>query len=165
ILGGNFRMTEWQAAILLAQLQRLPSQAERRSENAAYLTSLLERIPGIRTLPHDSRVTQHAYHLYIFRYDSAAFGERSHADFVKALNAEGIPCSAGYVPLYKEKVFERKTARIGSWCQAGRGIDYPSIDCPVCEAVCKDAVWFSQNMLLGDRADIDDIGNAVEKIH
>ena len=62
-------------------------------------------------------------------------------------------------------MFQRRAARIGSWCQTGRTLDYPSVDCPVCEQVCKDAVWLSQNMLLAERADMDDIANAVEKIH
>ncbi len=160
VLGGNFRMTEWQAAILLAQIERLPEQTERRTENAAYLTSLLTQIPGIRTLPGDPRVTCHAYHLYIFRYDPAGFGRRPRADFIKALNAEGIPCSSGYVPLYKEKVFERKA----SGCPSARQIDYSQVHCPVCEEAAQDAIWLPQYLLLADSADMDSIANAMAKI-
>ena len=153
ILGGNYRMTEWQAAILLEQMKRLPDQARRRSDNAAYLTSLIERISGISPLPSDPRVTNHAYHLYIFRYDPAAFGGRSRDEFIKALNAEGIPASAGYVPLNKEKVFEK----------------YPEVNLrtahlPVCDQVTQDAVWLPQYTLLGDYADMESIRDAVAKI-
>ncbi len=164
VLGGNFRMTEWQAGILLAQLSRLPEQTERRTSNALRLTALLDQIPGIRTLPPDERVTRHAYHLYVFRYDSSEFGGRSRGDFLKAMGAEGVPVSAGYVPLYKEIVFQRKTAGVGSWCKAGRHVDYSRVACPVCEQVCDDAVWLFQTMLLGDAADMDDIASAIEKI-
>jgi len=164
VLGGNFRMTEWQAAILLVQLSRLPEQTARRNENARYLTERLSKIPGIITLPPDPRVTMHAYHLYIFRYDPGRFGGHSREEFLRAMNAEGIPCFAGYVPLYKEVVFQRKTAGIGSWCQAARHIDYSRVHCPVCEQVCTDAVRMAQNVLLGSREDMDDIARAVEKI-
>lgn len=164
VLGGNFRMTEWQAAILLAQLGRLPEQTDRRTENARRLTSMLSAVPGVRTLPPDPRVTRHAYHLYAFRYRSEAFGGRSRDEFIRAMNAEGVPCGAGYVPLYKETVFQRKTAGIGSWCRAGRAIDYGKVHCPVCEEVCGDAVWLSQTMLLGDSTDMDDIAQAAAKV-
>lgn len=164
VLGGNFRMTEWQAAILLAQLERLEEQVERRTANAARLTTQLAQIPGIVTLPPDPRVTRHAYHLYIFRYDPAGFGGRPRDEFLRALNAEGIPSSAGYVPLYKEIVFQRKTAGVGAWCRAGRFVDYGKVQCPVCEQVCTDAVWLFQSMLLGEQQDMDDIVEAIAKI-
>jgi dTDP-4-amino-4,6-dideoxygalactose transaminase len=166
ILGGNFRMTEWQAAILLTQLTRLPEQTARRSENAAYLTQRLAGTSGIMTLTTDPRVTQHAYHLYAFRYDPAGFGGRTVEEFLTALNAEGVPCSSGYVPLYKEKVFQNKQAGQGAWCQAGRRIDYAAYaeQCPVCEQVCKDTVWLGQSMLLGVKEDMDDIAEAIKKI-
>jgi dTDP-4-amino-4,6-dideoxygalactose transaminase len=160
LLGGNFRMTEWQAAILLAQQERLPEQSRRRSQNAAYLTSLLERIPGITTLTQESRITNHAYHLYIFRYEPAAFGGRSRAEFIEALNAEGIPCSSGYVPLYKEKVFQQRAP----CCPSARPIDYSAVHCPVCEQAARDAIWLPQTHLLADSDDMELIRNAVAKI-
>jgi len=166
ILGGNFRMTEWQAAILLAQMTRLPEQAVKRSESADYLNARLAHIPGITTLPCDPRVTRHAYHLFVFRYDPAKFGGRSREQFLEALNAEGVEASSGYVPLYKEIVFRNKTAGTGAWCQAGRRIDYAAYadQCPVCEQVSEDAVWIMQHILLGTQRDMDDIADAVEKI-
>ena len=166
VLGGNFRMTEWQAAILLCQLERVPAQTARRGENAAYLTQLLCDVPGIRLMRSDPRVTCHAHHLFAFRYDAAAFGGRTREQFLEALNAEGIGAGAGYVPLYREVVFQRKATGDGSWCQAGRQIDYAAFAerCPVCEEVCRDAVWLFQSQLLGPRSDMDDIASAIRKI-
>jgi dTDP-4-amino-4,6-dideoxygalactose transaminase len=164
VLGGNFRMTEFQAALLLAQMSRLEEQTQRRSDNAAYLTSLLANIPGVTLLCTDPRVSTHAYHIYIFRYDPAGFGNRPVSEFIRALNAEGIPCSMGYVPLYKERVFQDKTAGRGAWCRTGRPIHYAAVDCPVCEQVCQDAVWLFQTMLLGTRTDMEDIAEAIRKI-
>jgi dTDP-4-amino-4,6-dideoxygalactose transaminase len=164
VLGSNFRLTEWQGAILLAQLTRLPEQMARRSANAAHLTPQLAAIPGIHALPPDPRVTCHAYHLYIFRYDPAGFGDRPLDAFLRALRAEGIPCAAGYGPLYKERMFQNRTARQGSWCQIARTISYEEVSCSVCEQVSQDAVWLFQNMLLGEKSDMDDIAEAVRKI-
>lgn len=164
VLGGNFRMTEWQAAILLAQLRRVPEQMERRSENAAYLAHLLDAVPGISPPKPDARVTRHAYHLFIVRYDASAFGGRSREDFLRALNAEGIPASAGYVPLYKEVVFQHKTQGKGSWCRWGRPIDYSAVECPVCEQACRDTIWIFQSLLLARKQDMEDIARAFAKI-
>jgi len=164
VLGGNFRMTEWQAAILLAQLARLPEQTERRTRNARYLTGLLRGIPGIATLADDPRVTRHAYHLYIFRYDPSGFGGRPRDELLAALNAEGVPCSGGYVPLYRETVFQRLAAGEGAWCRSRRPIDYPAAQCPECERASADGVWLFQSMLLGETSDMDDIAEAISRI-
>jgi dTDP-4-amino-4,6-dideoxygalactose transaminase len=164
VLGGNFRMTEWQAAILLSQLARLPEQTRLRTDNAAYLTSRLAAIPGLVTLPEDPRVTCNANHLYILRYNADAFGDHSRDEFVRALSAEGIPCSGGYVPLYKEVVFQHKTEGKGSWCRSGRAVDYAAVECPECEKLCADGIWLFQTLLLGARSDMDDIAEAAAKI-
>ncbi len=164
VLGSNYRMTEFQAAILRAQMRRLPEQMARRSENARYLHSLLQQIDGIRLPRADPRITTHAYHIFTFRYEPASFADQPLANFIKSLNAEGIPCASGYVPLYQEALFARISARQGSVCQAGRHIDYPNLRLPVCEQVCADCVWMGQNLLLGTSSDMDDIATAIAKL-
>ena len=164
VLGSNFRMTEFQAAIARVQLQRLPEQTALRTENATYLTSLLKDIPGIRLTSDDPRITCHAWHLFPFRYEPEGFGGKSYTEFIRALNGEGIPCSSGYVPLYKEALFARYAQRQGAWCQAGQAIDYPNLCLPVCEQVCQDTVWMQQNLLLSTKADMEDIATAIAKI-
>ncbi|HUT73406.1 MAG TPA: DegT/DnrJ/EryC1/StrS family aminotransferase [Armatimonadota bacterium] len=166
LLGWNYRMTELQGALLSSQLRRAPAQIERRSANAAYLTERLNAIPGIRPLRVDERVTRHAYHLYIFRYDAAAFGGLSRDDFVAALSAEGITCTKGYVPLYKELAFHQPDVYAAAFALAGREMDYDRVRCPVCERACaQEAVWLYQAWLTGERAEVDDIADAIEKIH
>lgn len=164
VVGSNFRLTEFQAALLRVQLKRLPEQTERRNANGKRLRQLLGGVEGVLLPVEDARITCHAYHLFTFRYVPEAFGGRSFAEFIKALNAEGVPCSSGYVPLYKEAVFARYAARKGAWCQAGTPQDYPNLRLPVCEQVCADTVWLQQTLLLGDASDMDDIATAVAKI-
>lgn len=166
VLGGNHRMTEWQAAILLAQIARLPEQTERRTRNAEHLTRKLAEVPGIRLLVADPRITRNAYHLFIFRYDPAAFGGRPRSELLRALQAEGVPCSGGYSPLYQAPLFEHISARKGAWRNIGGLPDYAAFAdrCPICEKVCTDAVWLFQTMLLGDTSDMDDIAEALARI-
>ncbi|MCS6775736.1 MAG: DegT/DnrJ/EryC1/StrS family aminotransferase [Chloroherpetonaceae bacterium] len=164
VLGSNFRLTEFQAAILRAQLKRLPEQTARREASARHLRQMLAEIHGICLPSEDPRITRHAYHLFTFRYTPEAFGGRPLSDFLRALNAEGVPCSSGYVPLYREAVFVRYARRTGTWCQAGRPQDYPNLHLPVCEQVCSDTVWLQQYLLLGDTADMEDIATAIARI-
>ena len=165
VLGGNYRQTEFQSALLRVQLTRLPEQSVRRTENARVLRELLTGIEGIHLPRLDERITCHAYHLFTFRYQPEQFGGRSLDSFVAALMAEGIPCSTGYVPLYKEGIFARQAGGQGAGlCRAGRAIDYGALCLPVCEAVCADTVWMPQTLLLGTAEDMSDIAAAIAKI-
>ncbi|MBZ5543252.1 MAG: DegT/DnrJ/EryC1/StrS family aminotransferase [Acidobacteriia bacterium] len=166
--GCNHRMTEFQAALLLAQMDRLEEQSRRREENARYLTQLLREIPGIAPARAYEGCTRNAYHLYMFRYDKGHFADLPRARFLEALKAEGIPCSGGYAPLNKEP-FVKNTLD----SRAYRAIYSPPEvaayearnHCPENDRLCEEAVWFFQTMLLGPRGDMDQIAAAIRKIH
>lgn len=166
LLGSNLRMTEWQAAILLAQMERLEEQTNTRNHNALYLSKKLSEIDGIQPLMRDKRVTIHSYHLYIFKYDSSKFNNIPKLKFIQALNAEGIPCSSGYNPLYKDDLFKAPIQKCPISCAYYKGeVDYSKVYCPVTEKACsEEAVWLFQSMLLGTEEDMDDIVNAICKI-
>ena len=168
-LGSNYRMTEFQAAILLAQLGRVKDQTATRSKNATYLSRELSGISGIDPLRIPRFVTTHAYHLYILRYDAEAFRGPPRDIFVKALRAEGIPCSTGYRPLYKEE-FVRKAIETHAFQKLfgrSRLNKYLSdIHYPMTEKACNEqAVWIPQPVLLGTKKDMDHIVEAIQKIH
>jgi len=166
VVGSNYRMTGWQAAILLAQLERLDEQTEIRNRNALYLSERLWEIKGIKPAKRDARITKHAYHLYVFRYNPEEFGGKPRAKFLQALSAEGIPCSSGYNPLYKHDLFKAPIQKCPLSCGYYNGkVDYSKVHCPVTEKACnEEGVWFTQNMLLGDEKDMDDIVEAIKKI-
>jgi perosamine synthetase len=168
IVGTNRRMTEYQAAILLNQVQRLEADTVKRVENANYLTARIKDIPGI--VPHKlcEGATRAVYHLYPFRYKKELFNDLPRSRFLDALNAEGIPCSGGYGPQYKDELIEDALtsknfkrafpkARLDRYREE---LHYPAND-----QLCQEAVWFTQNMLLGTKSDIDDIAGAIQKIY
>ena len=166
LVGGNYRMGEFQAALLLSQMRNLEAQSQTRSHNGALLADRLSKIEGIRPLAVDARVTCHAYHLFVFRYDAAAFAGAPRARFLEALAAEGIPCASGYKPLYGEPAFQARFAEypLDSPAFGGRP-DYSRVHLPVTERICADeAVWLTQNLLLGSEADTESIVEAVAKI-
>jgi dTDP-4-amino-4,6-dideoxygalactose transaminase len=166
LVGGNYRMTEFQAALLLTQMRHLEPFAEKRARNAAALSGMLKDVEGIRPLDVDERVTRHAYHLYVFRYDAAAFGGASRNRFLEALAAEGVPCAGGYRPLYREPAFQARFRDypLDSPAFGGRP-DYSTVHCPVTERICADeAVWLTQNLLLAEEGDMAQIAEAIRKV-
>ncbi|MEM1558109.1 MAG: DegT/DnrJ/EryC1/StrS family aminotransferase [Thermoproteota archaeon] len=164
--GANYRMTEFQAAILLVQLERLDEHTRKRAENAEYLNSRLSKIDGLKPLKKDDRITRNSWHLYIFRYDPEAFEGISKADFANAAKAEGIPVSVGYSkPLYKEPYLEYFKKCPLSCTYYGKSIDYSSLKLPNVEKACyEEGLWLPQNVLLGSREDMDDVIATFEKI-
>lgn len=165
VLGLNYRMTEFQAALLLVQLERLPEQARRRAENASSLDRKLASVDGILPPGRRPEVTAHAHHLYILRYDASCFEGVPRARFLEALSAEGIPCSPGYVPLYAEGFVRNLTRDAHLRGLYGDRIDYSRVSLPATERACKEeGVWLSQTMLLGEGRDMDDIAVAIRKI-
>lgn len=165
--GCNLRMTEFQAALLLEQLTRLENQARTREQNAAYLTSQLREIRGITPARMYEGCTRNAYHIYMFRYDNAHFASLPRARFLQALRAEGVPCSGGYTPLNKEP-FLKNTLESRAYkaiYSAKQLVEYEARNqCAANDRLCQEAVWLSQNMLLGTRSDMDQIAEAVRKL-
>lgn len=161
VLGANLRMTAWSAAILTAQLATLEQDMQHRDRNSAYLDQRLLEIPGIRPLIVHPKVTRHAHHLYIFRYDGEEFNGLPREKFLEALQAEGIPAYKGYSPLYREQLFV-VDPREYPWLE---GIDYQSLSLPVCEKACnEEAVWLAQSVLMGTESDMEDVVHAIAKI-
>ncbi len=89
-LGWNYRLTEFQGAILLEQLKRLEDQNARRRENALYLTQRLASFPGIRPVVVRDFATKPSFHIYPFRFNEVEFGV-TRQDFLLALEKEGMP--------------------------------------------------------------------------
>lgn len=166
-VGANMRLTEFQAALLLAQMSRLEEQARIRDGNGAYLSSRLRQIPGIAPARMYEGCTRNAYHLYMFRYDADAFGGLSRAQFLKALRAEGIPASGGYSPLTAEPTVVETLASPAYQRIYGKDVLATLAErnrCPENDRLCQQAIWLTQTMLLGPKSDMDQIAEAIARI-
>ena len=168
--GTKLRMAEYQAAIGLAQLERLEEQTRQRNVNAIYLRNLLEEISGITPHRLYPNVTRAAYHLFPFLYQKEAFRGLSRSRFLDALRAEGIPCSSGYRELNKMPYLKNTLgSRYFKKFYPPERLDYlkyaENNKCPLNEKLCNEqAVWIPQNVLLGTKQDMENIALAIGKI-
>jgi len=165
--GCNLRMTEFQGALLSTQMERVEKQMQRREENAAYLSRMLDEIPGVTPARMYDGCTRNAYHLYMFRYDAQAFEGLPRKKFIEATSAEGIPLSGGYRPLNKDPFLEntlgsRAFRTIFSEKDAAQWRERNS--CPENDRLCEEALWIGQSRLLGPRSDMDQIAEAVRRV-
>ena len=170
MLGINGRITEFQAAILLAQLDRLDENTRMRAEAADDLEKRLGAL-GLRPLRRDARITRRGAYQLVIRYSPEAFAGISRDRFIEALAAEGVEMDGDfYVPLPQSPLFD---ARTDQWPMLreryGEGIRAPEtlakLSFPVAErAASQESLWLHHSSLMGDRAHRDAIVEAVAKI-
>src|SRR6202789_325409 len=157
LMGANYRMTEWQCGILLAQLERLPEQIEHKSRAAARLREALGAIKGLTLVARDPRVTRETIYAFVFLVDQSALG-LSRNRFVRALRAEGIPSGVANDPVYRSALFPRESAAYRKACALAGASANDAINCPVAERLFEHAmVSIPHECLLGDDRDLDDI--------
>lgn len=138
-VGPNYRMNEFQGAILRAQLKKLPSQTKIRMRNAGLLSDGLAEVPGLEPLREDGRVTQRGYYFYVLRFDEGAFG-MTRERFMEAMKAEGAPLGAGYgspvyhLPVFRDMHFGAKGCPLTCGHYGGE-MEYGKVSCPAAEEV------------------------------
>jgi dTDP-4-amino-4,6-dideoxygalactose transaminase len=166
--GSNYRMTQAQAVILAQQFDKLVKQTAIRRANADYLGANLGKIPGITTvkLPENS---QAVWHLYPYRYDPAQFNGLSRDKFAKAMSAEGIPSGGIYHEQYYDGLLDEAITSRGYkrlWgAERLKAYRDSFKELKGNKQVCETTVAMTQNMLLGERGDMDHILEAIQKIH
>jgi dTDP-4-amino-4,6-dideoxygalactose transaminase len=164
VISGNYRLGEFQGAVLNGQLGRLERQTRVRDRNGRYLASQLSQLPGMHVQLRPAACTRHAYHLFMLRLEPHAFGVPRVA-VLQALQAEGLPCSGGYgfslphQPLFRNRAF-------GPYLpQASKRLDYARCRCPNSDLICREqGLWIEQSVMLGTRADMDNIISAFNKV-
>lgn len=160
-VGQDHTMGELTAAILGSQYRKLEGEIALRERNAAYLSGRLKDLPFVHSAAYDARITKHAYHLYLMRFDRDVLAGRGidRRRFLKALNAEGIPISAGYMPLY---TFPCATSADTERTIGGKIDVAPLAECQ--RASYEEAAWLTQNLLIGGFAEMDDVADAMIKV-
>lgn len=176
MVGFNYRMTDFQAALLEVQLQRFPRQAETRRANMELFERSIEGVPSIGLLRKDPRITATAAYQYVFKFlpQAAAGSDRlggpeglDRAAFLGALEMEGIPCDGVfYEPVYRSALFPADSATFPMLSRRGQPFDFQKqFHCPVAErAAYEESVWLPHHIFLGTRQDTQDIADAVIKV-
>lgn len=160
VRGENYRMNEFQAAILLAQMDRVDEYNRRREKNSALLDGLFEEIDGITPQKRSAGTTVFTHYMYMFSYDSKAFNGASRDMFVKCLIAEGIPASVCFSVMTDVDFITN--------CDfGGRVVDKEGIvrhKADNAKDIADNVIWLHHRVLEGDEQDVYDIANAVKKI-
>lgn len=102
-VGFNYRLTNLQAAIGLAQAEKAQAKADRRREIAAMYTALLKEVPGI-TVPYEAAWARSTFWMYGVLIDEEKFG-RSKQEVVRLLNDAGIDTRDFFYPMHKQPVY------------------------------------------------------------
>lgn len=165
LMGANYRMTEWQCGILLAQIARAPEQIQLKSSMAERLRTGLNRIAGLRAIERDPRITREVIYAFMFKVDEDRLGV-SRNSFVKAIRAEGIPCGVGNDPVYRSNLFPRDSRAYRAVCELAHvKPGNEEINCPMAERLFeKEIAALPHECLLGGESDVDDIIAAAEKV-
>ncbi|MEC8984212.1 MAG: DegT/DnrJ/EryC1/StrS family aminotransferase [Candidatus Neomarinimicrobiota bacterium] len=160
IVGGNHRINAMAASLLLPQLQSVEDDMVIRDKNRKKLDRALNS-KGLVTIGSYEKATRVANHLYLLKYKADHFNGVPREKFFDAMCAEGVNTYAGYKPLYREKVFDNQDDDF-PWL---KDIDYAGMSCAVTEMIADhQSVWLTQNHLLGNDRDTQDIINAFEKV-
>lgn len=167
--GGNFRITEFQAAILVEALKRLPEQNANRDANGMYLNTLLTEMPGVTPMRRDVKETKEAYFNFAFRYNKDEFKGLPVAKFREALTAEiGISATASYEPLNNCSLYvpHTKPSKHKLSETYWNEIDPARFNLPVCDKVYyEESVCIHHKVLMGTKADMEMVAASIKKIY
>jgi dTDP-4-amino-4,6-dideoxygalactose transaminase len=168
IIGFNYRLGEFQAAVLGAQLKRLLKEGVIRHKNMKRLEVRLKNTDGIDLLKADPRITRLAPYGYVLKYFAEKVKDIPRAAFVAALQLEGVHCDGlFYEPVYKSSLFPVDPTDFPalSWGRE-KPLDLRSMySCPEAEkAAYHEAVWFPHQHFLGTTKDVNDIADAIHKV-
>lgn len=169
VQSGNYRLTEFQAGILLGAMKRLDKQVKLRDRNAQYLNDQLATIPGVVPMRRRKEITQQSYFNFAFRILPEELGV-TNARFGAALSAELNTRDDGFTrpyqplnacELYKPHTKPRHRLNAVYW----KEIDPRRFDLPVCKDVHeRSGVVIHHHVLMGNKRDMDDVAEAVAKV-
>ncbi|MGH3914599.1 MAG: DegT/DnrJ/EryC1/StrS family aminotransferase [Pseudonocardiaceae bacterium] len=153
--GSNFRITEFAAAVLRAQLSRLEEQIDRREQRWSVLSALLADIPGVVPQSRDERADRNPHYMAMFRIPGVT--EQRRAEIVDALIERGIPAFVAFRVIYRTDAFWENGAPDTS-------VDALARRCPHSEALSRDCVWLHHRVLLGTEQQMHDVAATLAEV-
>jgi len=164
--GGNYRLTALQAAVLIAQLERMEGHLQRKALNIRILEKRLREVAGIAPVPLRGPVTRPGLYALGLRYDREAFGGPRRSLLLRALLAEGIPARPPFTVVYRSPLWTAGREFI-EW-EAGAdprrrlGLDFR---CPTAEEISgRQGVILFHEVFLGTEQDMADIAEGFAKV-
>ena len=163
-LGGNYRLSEWQGAVLRAQLARFEAQQKNRAANANYLNEEIAKIPGFKPQGRYKGCTDQGNYCYVVEVESQKLSGASRDQIRHALLAEGMSLTTAYPPLHRLEMFKDR-ASLGPRLRGKvTKIRYNKQKFPVTDHLAENTLWFNTNVLMGDRSDATSVLEALTKI-
>jgi len=138
--GSNFRLNEFSASVLRAQLSRLDGQIETREQRWPLLAGLLGEISGVRPQQQDKRCDRNPHYMAMFRIPGIT-EERRNA-LVDELVRCGLPAFVAFRAIYRTDAFWEHSA-------PAQTVDDIARRCPNTEAIYRDCIWLHHRTLLG----------------
>ncbi|MGV9203132.1 MAG: DegT/DnrJ/EryC1/StrS family aminotransferase [Promethearchaeia archaeon] len=164
--GTNYRMTEYQGAVLRTQLKKFPEQHKLRNENAQYLMEKFNAIDGIQVMKPTPGTEEIGWYVYPIVFEPDEFGGITKAEFYQKLNDNGIPTDDCYPPLHGLTCFKEVDLR--------KGIDYSNANWggeksedenfPVVSDIYSRSVEFPHEMLLASKAKLDSVADFIRSL-
>ena len=169
-ISSNYRLSEFQSAVLLGQLEKFAGDDARRQANAKRLTEGIDQIPGLNHIRIAGLSMKHGYYYYLLQYEPGTYANLDPARICQALNAEGIPFVPGdRKPLYAHPVFEMENLSKYVCAEVlehyRRAVDLENPLCPATEEACNRTLILRHQVLLDEPGDMDDIIEALWKVY
>ncbi len=146
-LGYNYRLTDFQSALLISQLSKLDKFKKRRQEIVSRYNEAFKDLDGIivqKEIPESDTCR----HLYIIRLDKDKLS-CTRREFFDAMSAEGVQCQIHYIPVY--------------WFPYYRNMGYERGLCPIAETIYESIMSIPLYPLLTDE-DVEDVIEVVKKV-
>jgi dTDP-4-amino-4,6-dideoxygalactose transaminase len=166
--GFKYRISDFAAAVLMGQLERYEELCAKREGHAAYLIAELKRIPGYRVQENYPQSTRQNHYCFGVRCDQDHFKGLPQHKVASALAAEGVMAGAGYSPLNKQPFIEQSLNSRGFRAvYSQERLDKclrENSHLPKNDQLCATAFYLQQNVLLGEKSDVDDVLEAFDKV-
>jgi perosamine synthetase len=169
-IGSKYRMNEFEGAVLLGQMPGMMERHNIRNRNAKYITEQLKDIPGLVPQKLYEGTTAGSFYLYTWSYKKELWNNAPREKFLKAVAAEGISLSpyianglhrepwTDHIQTLPEYKTMFGTARLKKFKE--------ELNLPKCDQVCQEMVMlWASGPLMGSLADMDDLINAIRKVH
>ena len=139
-LGYNYRITDFQCALGLSQLNKLSSWVARRQEIARRYDAAFAELPVLNPLLVRDDVS-HAYHLYVIRLDTTEL-RTTRSEIFSSLRAEGIGVNVHYIPVHLHPFYRERFGTKPGLCPMAETVYEKLISLPIFPAMTHDDVEY-----------------------